>query len=40
MAKLKMNKTISGYHILMILSAVDFVFHVNEDLVIRDWLAN
>ena len=40
MAKQKMNKTISGYHILMILSAVDFRFHVNEDLVIRDWLAN
>jgi hypothetical protein len=40
MAKHKMNKTISGYHILMILSAVDFRFHVKEDLVIRDWLAN
>jgi hypothetical protein len=40
MAKGKMNKTISGYHILMILSAVDFRFHIKEDLVIRDWLAN
>jgi hypothetical protein len=40
MAKRKMNKTIAGYHILMILSAVDFRFHVKEDLVIRDWLAN
>jgi hypothetical protein len=34
-----MNKTIAGYHILMILSAVDFRFHVKEDLIIRDWLA-
>jgi hypothetical protein len=40
MALKKMNKTIAGYHILMILSAVDYRFHVNEDLVIRDWLAN
>jgi hypothetical protein len=34
-----MNKTIAGYHILMILSAVDYRFHVKEDLIIRDWLA-
>ncbi len=36
----KMNKTIAGYHILMILSAVDFRFHHKEDLVIRDFLVH
>lgn len=25
-----MNKTIAGYHMLMILSAVDFSFHIEE----------
>jgi hypothetical protein len=34
----KMNKTIAGYHLLMVLSAVDFRFNVHEDLIIRDWL--
>ncbi len=34
----KLSKPIAGYHLLMILSAVDNKFHVQEDLVIRDWL--
>ncbi|MGC4058697.1 MAG: hypothetical protein QM743_11350 [Chitinophagaceae bacterium] len=34
----RMNKTMAGYHILMILSAVDFRFNPNEDIVIRDYL--
>lgn len=34
----RMNKTIAGYHILMILSAVDFRIGINEDMVIRDYL--
>lgn len=34
----KLNKPIAGYHILMILAAVDNKFQVQEDLVIRDWL--
>lgn len=33
-----MNKTMAGYHILMILSAVDFRFNPSEDIVIRDYL--
>jgi hypothetical protein len=33
-----MNKTIAGYHLLMILSAVDFRFNIHEDIVIRDYL--
>jgi hypothetical protein len=37
--KYKYNKTIAGYHILMILSAADFRFHPDEDLIIRDYLA-
>jgi hypothetical protein len=32
------NKTIAGYHLLMILSAVDFRFHAEEDRVIRQYL--
>lgn len=35
----RMNKTMAGYHILMILSAIDFRFSPNEDIVIRDYLA-
>lgn len=35
---LRMNKTIAGYHLLMILSAVDFKLSSAEDLVIRDYL--
>jgi len=33
------NKTIAGYHLLMILSAVDFRFHVEEDKIIRTYLS-
>ena len=35
---MKMNKPIAGYHILMILSAVDGKFFGKEDLVIEKWL--
>lgn len=34
-----MQKAISGYHLLMILTAVDGELNVNEDLVVRDWLS-
>lgn len=34
------NKTIAGYHLLMILSAVDFRFHPEEDKIIRDFLVD
>jgi hypothetical protein len=34
----RMNKTIAGYHLLMILSAVDFRISPEEDKVIRDYL--
>ncbi len=33
-----MNKTIAGYHLLMILSAVDFRVSGEEDAVIRQYL--
>jgi hypothetical protein len=33
-----MNKTIAGYHLLMILSAVDFRVGIHEDNVIREYL--
>ncbi len=36
----RMNKTMAGYHILMILSAVDFRFNHEEDIVIRDYLVH
>ena len=32
------NKTMAGYHILMILSAVDFRFHIEEEKIIREFL--
>lgn len=32
------NKTIAGYHILMILSALDFEFHIEEEKIIREYL--
>jgi hypothetical protein len=32
------NNTIAGYHLLMILSAVDYRFSVREDNVIREYL--
>jgi uncharacterized tellurite resistance protein B-like protein len=36
----RMNKTIAGYHLLMILSAVDFRITGAEDMVIRNYLAD
>ncbi len=36
---MKKNKPVAGYHLLMILSAVDGEFNVKEDMVIRKWLA-
>ena len=33
-----MNKTLAGYHILMILSAVDYRLHSNEEKIIREYL--
>lgn len=36
--KPRKNKTIAGYHILMILSAVDFKFHIGEEKIIREYL--
>jgi hypothetical protein len=36
----RMNKTIAGYHLLMILSAVDFRISGAEDMVIRHYLVN
>ena len=38
MPNYRMNKTIAGYHLLMILSAVDFRFSGKEDEVIRHYL--
>lgn len=32
------NKTIAGYHLLMILSAVDYRFSVDGDMVVREFL--
>ena len=34
----KTNKSIAGYHLLMILSAVDYKFHSGEEQVIREYL--
>ena len=34
----KTNKSIAGFHLLMILSAVDYKFHANEEKVIREYL--
>ena len=34
------NKAIAGYHLLMILSAVDFRINVAKELVIRDYLVH
>ncbi|HNB81113.1 MAG TPA: hypothetical protein PLP14_03380, partial [Chitinophagaceae bacterium] len=36
----RMNKTIAGYHLLMILSAVDYRFHINEEHIIREYLVH
>ncbi|MGV4413010.1 TerB family tellurite resistance protein [Chryseobacterium sp. T1] len=35
----KSNKSIAGYHLLMLLSAVDYKFHVEEEKVIQEYLA-
>jgi uncharacterized tellurite resistance protein B-like protein len=32
------NKTIAGYHLLMILSAVDFKFSMDGDMIVREFL--
>jgi uncharacterized tellurite resistance protein B-like protein len=40
MPNLRMNKTIAGYHLLMILSAVDFRISGAEDAVIRQYLVD
>ena len=34
----KTNKSIAGFHLLMILSAVDYKFHSDEEKVIREYL--
>ncbi len=34
----RLNKAIAGYHILMLLSAVDNQFNVHEDIVIREYM--
>ncbi len=36
--ELKLNKPFAGYHLLMILSAVDGEFFAKEDLVIKKWI--
>lgn len=36
----RMNKTMAGYHLLMILSAIDFRVTGKEDIVIRDYLVS
>jgi hypothetical protein len=37
---MKLNKPISGYHMLMILSVVDGKLFTKEDLVIKKWIEN
>ncbi len=34
----KSNKSIAGYHLLMILSAVDYKFHADEEKVIKEYM--
>lgn len=34
----KTNKSIAGFHMLMLLSAVDYKFHADEEKVIREYL--
>lgn len=36
----RLNKAVAGYHILMILAAVDFRMSAKEDLVIRDYIVH
>ncbi|MDZ4846716.1 MAG: hypothetical protein SH857_14335 [Chitinophagales bacterium] len=38
MKTVKKNKAVSGYHLLMLLSAVDNNFNAREDMVIKDWM--
>jgi hypothetical protein len=38
MANRRYNKTIAGYHLLMILSALDYEFHIEEEKIIREYL--
>lgn len=38
MKRKKTNKTIAGYHLLMILSAIDFRFNSEKDKIIREYL--
>ncbi|HTN47495.1 MAG TPA: hypothetical protein VL098_14185 [Flavipsychrobacter sp.] len=40
MPNYRLNKTIAGYHLLMILSAVDYRISAEEDKVIRDYLVH
>jgi hypothetical protein len=35
----RMNKTIAGYHLLMILSAIDYRVNGQKDMIIRNYLA-
>lgn len=35
----KSNKTIAGYHLLMIMSTVDETFHADADQIIREFLS-
>jgi hypothetical protein len=38
MSRKRMNSVMAGYHILMILSAVDYKFHIEEEKIIREYL--
>lgn len=38
MQRKKLDKMVAGYHLLMILSAVDFKFHIEEEKIIREYL--
>ncbi|MBK8145760.1 MAG: TerB family tellurite resistance protein [Bacteroidetes bacterium] len=38
MTKRRYNKTIAGYHLLMLLSALDYEFHIEEEKIIREYL--
>ena len=40
MANQRLNKAIAGYHLLMILSAVDFRINAAKDMVIREYLVH
>lgn len=38
MKTVKKKKAVAGYHLLMLLSAVDNNFNAREDMVIKDWM--